>query len=143
MGKVLYWYSLCTVALFVKMFALSLYQGFHRIRSLGFRNPEDARFVGKEPLPEELAQVRRAAQAWMNDLENIPVFFVLGLVYVLTSASASLAPWLMLTFTAARVVHSLVFLLGLQPWRTIAYAVGILCLFGMSGNILIAVLSSH
>ncbi|MFZ5895009.1 MAG: MAPEG family protein [Myxococcota bacterium] len=143
MGTVLGWFSLCTVILFVKMFALSLYQGVLRMRSRSFLNPEDARFVGKPALAEELAPVRRAAQAWLNDLENIPAFFALGLVYVLSSASPSAAPWLMVTFTIARIVHSVVFLRRVQPWRTIAYVVGVGCLFAMCWNILVTVVVSR
>ncbi|MBW4650883.1 MAG: MAPEG family protein [Kastovskya adunca ATA6-11-RM4] len=138
MKSALYWYSICTVVLFLKMFALSSYQGFHRISKLTFKNPEDAAVVGKSPATEELPQVQRAAQAWLNDLENIPIFLGLAIAYVLIGASPEAASWLFLTFTIARIFHSLTYVLGLQPWRTIAYAVGIVCLLGMSGTILAA-----
>lgn len=131
----LYWYSLCVVALFLKMFALSAYQGFHRIGRRTFVNPEDAEVFNKPPASEELPQVQRAAKAWLNDLENIPIFLGLGTVYVLTGASPMAAAWLFSTFTIVRILYTLVYLLGLQPWRTITYAVGILCLLGMSWNI--------
>jgi glutathione S-transferase len=140
MDPALYWYSICTVALFLKMLALSSYQGFHRISTLTFTNPEDAGAVGRQPAAEELPQVRRAARAWLNDLENLPIFFALGIAYVLLGASPAAAPWLFLTFTIARIIHTLMYLLGHQPWRTIAYGVGIGCLLGMSGTILAAVL---
>ncbi len=135
MGTALYWYSLCVVALFLKMFALSAYQGFHRIGRRTFVNPEDAAVFNKAPAAEELPQVQRAAKAWLNDLENIPIFLGLGTAYVLTGASPGAATWLFSTFTIARILHTLMYLLGLQPWRTITYAVGILCLLGMSWNI--------
>ncbi len=131
----LYWYSLCVVALFFKMFALSAYQGFHRIGRRTFVNLEDAEVFNKPPASEELPQVQRAAKAWLNDLENIPIFLGLGTAYVLTGASPMAAAWLFSTFTIVRILHTLVYLLGLQPWRTITYAVGILCLLGMSWNI--------
>jgi glutathione S-transferase len=135
MEPALYWYSICAVALFLKMLALSSYQGFHRISTLTFTNPEDAGVVGRQPAAEELPQVRRAARAWLNDLENIPIFFALGIVYVLVGASPEAAPWLFLTFTTARILHTLMYLLGLQPWRTIAYAIAVGCLLAMSGTI--------
>ncbi|WP_206060038.1 MAPEG family protein, partial [Escherichia coli] len=31
----------------------------------------------------------------------------------------------------ARVVHTVAYLMGWQPWRTLAYGVGVVCLFGM------------
>jgi glutathione S-transferase len=132
----LYWYAVCAVILFAKMFAISTYQGLHRFRSMSFRNPEDARAVGRAPVTEEVPQVRRAAQAWLNDLESIPAFFALGLVYVLVGAAPGAAPGLFATFTVARIAHTVSYLLGLQPWRTIAYAVGIVCLLAICVNIL-------
>lgn len=132
----LYWYSVCAVVLFLKMFALSSYQGYHRISKGMFKNPEDAALLGKMPEVEEVPQVRRAAQAWLNDLENIPVFLGLGVAYVMVGASAAAAPWLFLTFLVARIVHTLSYILGLQPWRTVAYGIGIVCLLAMSVSIL-------
>ncbi|MGH8366157.1 MAG: MAPEG family protein [Pseudomonas sp.] len=36
-------------------------------------------------------------------------------------------------FTAARVMHTVMYLSGRQPWRTLAYGVGVLCLSGLAG----------
>ena len=140
METALHWYSLCVVALFLKMFGLSVYQGFHRIGTRTFVNPHDAAVFNKLPAAFELPQVQRAAKAWLNDLENIPIFIGLGTAYVLTGASPGAATWLFSTFTIARILHTLMYLLGLQPWRTITYAVGILCLLGMSWNIVAVLL---
>ena len=140
METALHWYSLCVVALFLKMFGLSVYQGFHRIGTRTFVNPDDAAVFNKLPAAEELPQVQRAAKAWLNDLENIPIFIGLGTAYVLTGASPGAATWLFSTFTIARILHTLMYLLGLQAWRTITYAVGILCLLGMSWNIVAVLL---
>jgi len=134
----LHWYALCAMLLFVKMFALSLYQGWHRISKRTFRNPEDAGFLGKAAAADELPQVQRAARAWLNDLENIPIFLALCVAYVLLDASHGAAPGLFLGFTASRYAHSLCYLLGLQPWRTVVYGIGIACLFGMCAAILAA-----
>lgn len=139
-GSALDWYSLSVVALFLKMFALSAYQGFYRIGRGEFVNPEDSAVFNKPPAKEDLPQVQRAAKAWLNDLENIPIFIGLGIPYVLTEASPGSAIWLFSTFTIARILHTLMYLLGLQPWRFLSYAVGILCLLGMSWNIVEAVL---
>jgi glutathione S-transferase len=130
------WFALCCVLLFAKMFAISLVQGWHRIGSQRFVNQEDAGLVGRDPAVEELPQVERAARAWRNDLESITPFFALGIVYVMTGAAAASAPALFVTFTAARMAHTICYLRQLQPWRTLAYAVGIVCLFVMCVNIL-------
>jgi glutathione S-transferase len=140
MENALDWYSLCVVVLFLKMFATSAYQGFYRLSRRVFLNPEDAQVFQKHPAAEELPQVRRASKAWLNDLENIPIFCSLGIAYVFLGAPPKYASWLFSIFTIARLFHTLTYLLGLQPWRTIAYAVGILCLFAMSWNIITVLL---
>lgn len=73
------------------MFAISTYQGLYRIGKGTFMTPEDATFVGREPAKDELPQVQRAARAWSNDLENIPIFLRWGLP---TSGLARLRVWL-------------------------------------------------
>jgi uncharacterized MAPEG superfamily protein len=130
------WFALCCVMLFAKMFAISLVQGWHRIGRLRFVNPEDAAVVGRAPASEEQPQVERAARAWRNDLENITPFFALGVVYLMTDAAPTVAPALFMIFTAARIVHTVCYLRQWQPWRTLAYAIGIVCLLAMCVNIL-------
>jgi uncharacterized MAPEG superfamily protein len=138
MGEAVYWYAIASTLLFLKMFAVSAYQGFQRIGKSTFKTPEDAAFVGKKPADEELPQVQRAAKAWLNDLENIPIFLALGVAYILVEASPGSAAWLFLTFTGARYLHTVFYLAGIQPWRTVAYAAGIVCLFVMCFQILVA-----
>lgn len=138
MDETVYWYSLATVLLFFKMFATSAYQGFYRIGKKTFKTPEDAAFCGQEPAKEELPQVQRAAKAWLNDLENIPIFLGLGIVYILVGVPSGSAALLFMVFTGARYLHTFFYLAGIQPWRTIAFAVGVVCLFTMSIQILMA-----
>ncbi|SFR65446.1 MAPEG family protein [Marinobacter daqiaonensis] len=140
MDQTIFWYALATVLLFFKMFATSAYQAFHRIGKMTFKIPEDAAFVGREPAREELPQVQRAARAWLNDLENIPIFLGLGVAYILVGASPEMAAWLFLVFTGARYLHTVFYLGGIQPWRTVAFAVGVVCLFIMSIQILAAII---
>lgn len=138
MDEAVYWYAVAAVLLFVKMFAISAYQGFHRISKLTFKTPEDATFVGRQAAAEELPQVQRAARAWLNDLENIPIFLALGVAYILVGASTGAAAWLFLVFTGARYLHTGFYLAGIQPWRTVAYGVGVICLFAMCVHIIMA-----
>ncbi|MEG1038849.1 MAG: MAPEG family protein [Pseudomonas sp.] len=128
-------FALCVVVLFLKMLAISCYQGFYRISRQTFKNAEDASFVGRQASAQELPQVSRAAQAWANDLENIPVFFVLGALCMVYYPPFTLTIGLMVVFTAARVMHTVTYLARWQPWRTIAYAVGVICLLGLAGMV--------
>ena len=135
MSSVLSVYGLCVVVLCVKMFALSCYQGFYRIKSLVFTNREDAGYFNRPVSPQELPQVARAAKAWANDLENIPLFFVLGGLCCALETSIGATIWLFCMFSVVRLLHSVCYLAGWQPWRTVAYAVGIVCLSGLGAMV--------
>lgn len=125
--------ALCAVVLFVKMFAISLYQGWWRIGQGAFTNPEDAAtFSTNAPLAEDLPAVQRAAACWRNDLENIPIFLLLGLLYLMAGGSADSAAVYFWTFTVARIAHTASYLAGLQPWRTLAFGVGMFSTIGLA-----------
>ncbi|NER61380.1 MAPEG family protein [Pseudomonas sp. MAFF212428] len=135
-------YALCTLVLCFKMFAVSCYQGYWRLRFVAFTNPEDAAVFKQRPQPAERYEVARAARAWANDLENIPMFFALGGLAIALSAPAVAVAWLSILFTVARVLHTLTYLAGVQPWRTLCYGVGILCLAGFAGLIVAALVTA-
>ncbi|MFO2464414.1 MAPEG family protein [Pseudomonas sp. 15FMM2] len=135
MSSVLHVYAGCVLVLLCKMWAVSCYQGFLRIRRRAFTNPEDAGFFQRDAHPQELPQVSRAAKAWINDLENIPLFFVLGGLCLALETTSVITAWLCAAFTVARVVHTVMYLGGRQPWRTVAYGVGMMCLLGMAGMV--------
>jgi glutathione S-transferase len=131
MNNLLQVYAACVCVLCLKMLAISCYQGFYRIRGRAFTNREDAAFFNRLAQVQELPQVARAAQAWANDLENIPLFFVLGGLCVALNGGSAATAWFCVGFTVARVVHTLVYLAGWQPWRTVAYAAGVACLLAL------------
>lgn len=130
MSSALSVYALCVVVLFCKMFAVSCYQGYFRLRFVAFTNQEDAAFFNRPAREAERPEVVRAARAWANDLENIPLFFVLGALAVALDTPATLSAWLSILFTLARILHTWVYLAGVQPWRTLFYGLSILCLLG-------------
>ncbi|NMX66941.1 MAPEG family protein [Pseudomonas sp. WS 5059] len=135
MTSLVHLFALCVLVLFIKMLAISCYQGFFRLRHRAFSNPEDAGFFQRPAIAQELAPVSRAAKAWANDLENIPLFFVLGGLCLALDTNAAATAWLFGLFTVARVLHTLLYLGRRQPWRTLAYGVGLACLLGLAGLI--------
>ncbi|MFL1544671.1 MAPEG family protein [Pseudomonas sp. O39] len=135
MNDLLSVYAICVLVLCLKMFAISCYQGFFRIRGLAFTNVEDAALFNRAARSEELAPVSRAKQAWANDLENIPLFFAVGGLCVALGSAEVVTGWLFGCFTLARVAHTVTYLTGLQPWRTLTYAVGVVCLFGLGSQV--------
>ncbi|MFJ4375223.1 MAPEG family protein [Pseudomonas japonica] len=142
MSSALSVYALCVVVLFCKMFAVSCYQGYFRLRWLAFTNPEDAAVFARPAERREHPQVRRAARVWANDLENLPAFFVLGGLALVLDTPATACIGLSILFTVARVLHTLAYLAGVQPWRTLCYGLGILCLLGFCAMILASATTS-
>lgn len=116
------------IALFAKMFGNSLVQGIVRLKTRQYTRPDDAKFFGRSaPVAQhEHPVVDLAAACWRNDLENIPMFLILGLGYVLAGAPASRATLFFGGFLIARVLHTVLYLHPCQPWRNIAYLAGTL-----------------
>lgn len=134
-------YALITVILFFKMSANSVVQGIGRVSSRTFVTPEDASFFAQTaPAPDEAPIVKRAAMVWRNDLENIPIFLFLGLIYVTLGCWPAGAFIYFTIFVLARILHTIVYLNGLQPLRTIFFTVGTTVCFILSIHILLAVL---
>ncbi len=133
-------YALITVILFFKMFAISAIQGRARTSTKTFVTPEDARFFGAAIAPDELPIVKRAAMAWRNDLENIPIFLFLAMIYVTLGCWPTGAFIYFSVFAVARILHTVAYLNSLQPWRTVFFALGAVVSFALSIQILIAVL---
>lgn len=132
-------YALCTAILVIKMFASATWTGVQRSRSQGYVNPEDAAMVGKpgtEAGTSEKPEVARALRIQRNDLENIPAFFAIGLVYVLSGASGFGAAAYCWTFTLARVGHTVAYMRQMQPARSLLFGVGVLANLGMAMNVL-------
>ncbi|MGH2419446.1 MAPEG family protein [Pseudomonas sp. C 49-2] len=135
MSDLLQVYALCVLVLCLKMFAISCYQGVFRIRRQAFTNLEDAAFFKRAAHSAELPQVVRATKAWANDLESIPLFFVLGGLCIALGASGAVTAGLCVCFTLARVAHTVMYLVGCQPWRTLAYGLGAICLLGQGATV--------
>ena len=105
-----------------------------------FVNPEDAT-LNKGALAEvEHPDVARVKRAHINALENAVPFFAVAPLYAATGGSLLGAKAYFLTFVAARLLHSLFYLWGRQPFRTLSFGIGILCVIGMGVHVLRAVI---
>ena len=129
-------FAVCSAILAIKMLLTGNYTTVQRMRNKGFVNAEDARSFGGTPSEQEHPAVAHALRIQRNDLENIPLFFAIGLIFVLNGASPTAAWWYSWTFTIARLVHWVAYLNHLQPWRAICYFVGYLCILGMAAQII-------
>jgi glutathione S-transferase len=134
-------YAVITVILFFKMLVLSTVQALARTGAKSFPNPEDAKFFGAPgPVADELPIVKRAAAAWRNDLENIPIFLFLGMIYITLGCWPGGAFIYFTIFVIARILHTFAYLRAMQPARTIFYGIGIAMCVTLSVQILTTVL---
>jgi uncharacterized membrane protein YecN with MAPEG domain len=132
-------YAITAIVLALKMSAIAFVQGRARTSTGTFLNPEDASTFGGKAVTEEPEAVQRAARAWRNDLENIPIFLILSWIYV--SAGLALLPFIIYcsVFMAARIAHTICYINSLQPWRTAAFTLGALTMMALIIHLFIGV----
>jgi uncharacterized MAPEG superfamily protein len=104
-----------------------------------FANPEDTKaFGGKKPIYDN-DSVERVRRNHLNDLENIPAFLFLGLLYVTTQPNPATALWHFRVFAISRILHTISYQLAVpQPARALAFGVGIATCVSMAVQILMA-----
>jgi len=129
-------FAAVSAALVLKMVGLAYLTGAARMTKKCYPNPEDAKFFKGDAKEHELTQ--RIQRAHANSLENEPLFILLGLLWIFLGAHTGAIQIYAYTFFIARVLHSLCYVFKLQPWRTLMYTVGSLCLVGMSVQVLMA-----
>ncbi len=125
-------YALCCAILVLKMIASAVYTAVTRSRVKGYVNEEDATMLQTEAGAVEKPEVAHALRIQRNDLENVPLFFAIGLVYVLSGASAFWAGVWCWTFTISRCIHTVAYIRHMQPARAILWMIGTVSLVAMS-----------
>ncbi len=137
-------YALAVVVNSLNILVLWNLSGGTRGKTKTTPNPEDARTVvkGAEVVAHDPDTVARVLRAHRNTLDNSLTFLLLGLVFVLLRPPALEAQILFGTFTGARLIYSVCYLGGIQPWRTLSYAVGLLATFAVIVEILRALFMS-
>jgi glutathione S-transferase len=114
--------------------------------SAGFVNPEDAKagLANPKPRPGQLDlndDVDRSRRIHRNDLENIPAFLAIGLLFVLINPPLAAAQWLMYGFVVARLLHTLAYSSAQShEVRATFYTVGSLIVITMAVWVLLAAL---
>jgi prostaglandin-E synthase 1 len=117
-------YAITCLLLCVNLLFLWAYSGAVRAKTKIAINEEDAARYGA-PLAEiDPPPVARVLRAHGNAQASIYPFLVLGLVFVLAGGSARTGTVIFGVFTGARLLHSIFYLAGKQPWRTVFFSVG-------------------
>ncbi|HKV55409.1 MAG TPA: MAPEG family protein [Candidatus Binataceae bacterium] len=132
-------YAITAIILALKMAANSIVQGRARTTAKIFVNPEDARTFGGTTANEEAPMVQRAAKAWNNDLENIPIFLILAWIYVVAALGSTAFIIYCVVFMLARIAHTICYLNAVQPARTIAYTIGAIATLALIIHLFIGV----
>jgi uncharacterized membrane protein YecN with MAPEG domain len=120
-------YAFCSAILGIKMIYSAVYTGTRRQAHQGFINTEDAAVFGPPGatvVPQETPEVAHALRIQRNDLESIPLFFAIGLIFVLTGASPFGAKFFCWTYTLARLAHTYFYQNHIQPGRAISFIIG-------------------
>ena len=136
-------FALCAALLVFKMMLVGHVSGLWRIRKRAYLNPEDARAFSEmdEVQQAEDPDIARVLRAHRNDLESTLPFLAIGLVYLATNPSAGLAKGLIIAFTVFRTIFSVFYLGAIQPWRSLSFVAGELCVVVMLVQIVIWVVA--
>lgn len=119
-------YAFCSAILGLKMLFSAIYTGTRRSKHQGYINAEDASVfgtAGAAAADHETPEVAHALRIQRNDLESIPLFFAIGLIYVLTGASPFFAKLYCWTYTLARLAHTYCYTNHIQPGRAISFVI--------------------
>lgn len=109
----------------------------------GFASPEDARagLFNPDPRPGQTDQndyVDRSRRMHRNDIENIPAFLAIGLLFVIVQPPLILAQILMYGFALARILHTLAYATAQShEVRSVPYTVGSLIVIYMAVHVLV------
>jgi uncharacterized MAPEG superfamily protein len=121
-------YAASAIVLVLNLIGLANATALTRAQASEVINPED-KPKGKESAVvfeggnDRTARYRRAHR---NALENSPVFLITALVLTLMGTSATIAAALFYPFAAFRILHSVCYVKGIQPFRTIFFVLGLL-----------------
>ena len=132
-------YIVVYLLLVLKMAAVGTYTSVLRLGRKVYATPEDYALQGLPRRTTDDEDIERVRRAHRNDLENVLPFFVVSFLYVLTRPSYGAAVIYLWGFLAARVLHSIFYIRGAQPHRTVAFVVGAVLMFVMLLSTLVAV----
>lgn len=129
-------YALATAIVALHMFTLAGITGAVRAKHKSFVNPEDAELSKGKEVDNDHPSVQRVKRAHMNLIESAIPFFAVGLLYALTNPPMVGAQAYFFTFVGARVLHTIFYMIGKQPFRTISFVIGVLSVTGMAVHVI-------
>jgi uncharacterized membrane protein YecN with MAPEG domain len=130
-------YAFYGSAVILKQFSLTLLTIKYRQTKKIFSNPEDvSTFGGDKPVFDD-SDVERVRRNHLNDVENIPAFLSLGLLYVFIDPDTEVALWHFRIFAISRLLHTIAYQVPLpQPSRALFFGAGLVVCTSMAVQIL-------
>jgi prostaglandin-E synthase 1 len=129
-------YAITCIVLCLNLLMLWVSSGAIRAKGGVAINPEDGARYGVPVSELDPPTVGRLLRAHRNAEAIIYPFLLLALLFVFTGGTAAIAIPIFAIFVVARIVHSIVYLKAMQPWRTIAFAVSLLAVVALVGAII-------
>lgn len=121
-------YAVSMIALGLNLVGLANATAATRGQASEVINPEDQKLSKKttsvvyEGGNDRTARYRRAHR---NALENNPMFMVTALVLTMMGVSATIGAALFYPYTALRILHSVFYVKGVQPLRTVVFVLAL------------------
>jgi len=121
-------YAVSVIALGLNLVGLANATAITRGKAAEVINPEDQKLNQKAAVVYDGGNDRTARyrRAHRNALENTPVFMITALVLMLMGTSATIGAALFYPYAALRILHSVFYVKGVQPFRTIAFVLALL-----------------
>lgn len=142
-------YVLCAALAVLKIMGQGWVTVYRMLKiGAGYASPEDLRpgLINRKPDPGQLAindYVDRARRMHRNDLENLPAFLAIGLLFVLVAPPLWLAQTLFYGFVLARAAHAWAYgTAQSHEIRSVFYSIGALIVIYMAGHVLYVALTT-
>jgi len=137
------YFAIAAALMIVKMMSQGWITVFRMMKvNGGFRYPEDAHKspTNPNPSPEQLLPneyVERSRRMHGNDIENIPLFLMVGLLYVCTAPGATLAAVIFSIYVLSRFAHFYAVLTA-RPHevRAVFWTIGSVAIYFMAGAVI-------
>jgi uncharacterized MAPEG superfamily protein len=137
------YYAVAAALMISKMMSQGWITVFRMLKvSGGYRYPEDGRRspVNPDPSPEQLLPneyVERSRRMHGNDIENIPLFLVSGLLYVCTAPGHTVALTIFAVYVLSRFAHFYVVLTARShDSRAVLWTIGSVAIYFMAAMVI-------
>jgi prostaglandin-E synthase 1 len=128
-------YAISCVLLSANLLFVWAHSGGTRAKTKTAINEEDAERFGAKLEPLDPPEVARVLRVHANAQATVYPFLFLGLVFVLAGGPSGFARVDFGVFVVARLAHSVAYLAGKQPWRTLSFVASGIALIALMGQI--------